>query len=765
VPDYTGPKRVAGYRILRELGAGGMGTVYEAHDEKMERDVALKILSRSVSSSGKAEQRFEQEAWIAGKLSHPNLVKVYERGHWEELSYFSMELVDGGSLNDVISNMRRWGRDDRWNLEFGSREYIHWAITQIIAAANGLDYAHRQGVIHRDVKPMNLLLSREMGEVKIADFGLAIDAEMSRLTTDGSILGTLSYMAPEQILGKQNEIDARTDIYALGVTLFELLTLALPFSGQTQQLYLNAVLTAEAQRPSKLNDKVGRDLEIVVRKALEKESKDRYSSAAAFAEDLQNVLHFRPIRAQPPKLPTRIWKWVRRKPVHAALLAALLVGVPTVTLLAGRAVKHRRLQSEVALASLKKEVRLLRQDEDYQGIVDLTSRQLEIDPQYEAARLDRSLAYMDMARAAGEGAERDRLELSALADIDRLAEQLPDKQWPERLRAFILAELGHQQEGPPPVAVDRDASVARDDEDLYFDGFLAVQSGDYELGAEILSDLILKRPGSTDLLHFRAEAYTNLERYDDALQDYRLSAVLQPEDFYHYYMMGTLKMGLGETDEAETFLGRALELAPGNAAILEKLSENRNLGGLREALDDNSPAALELYRQSEQAARQGIEADPRRPWLHINLGASLMEQNRILGTMDEALIQEAVHHYREALSLGRESIDPRSAAAVTAATHNLCDALIQSTDYEKALEGCREGVLLNPDDAVNHYNLAGVYALLNRPDEALLALERDFELGDYDYEYLLADPWFQSIREDPRFVALVERMRAAAAEL
>jgi serine/threonine protein kinase len=253
------PERIAHFAIRRELGAGGMGAVYLARDERMNRDVALKLMSRSQGSE-KSERRFEQEAWIAGRLDHPNIVKVHERGTWDGYPYFSMEVVEGGSLAEVIANMRRTGRDDAWDLTFGSSPYIHWAIRMVIEAARGLDFAHRQGVVHRDVKPMNLLLSQKLGTVKIADFGLAIDVEVTRMTTAGAVLGTISFMAPEQIRGEGERIDARTDVYALGVTLFELLTLELPYTGRTQQLYMSQVLTSAARRARSLNHRVSRDL-------------------------------------------------------------------------------------------------------------------------------------------------------------------------------------------------------------------------------------------------------------------------------------------------------------------------------------------------------------------------------------------------------------------------------------------------------------------------------------------------------------------------
>ncbi|HET6372620.1 MAG TPA: serine/threonine-protein kinase, partial [Candidatus Polarisedimenticolia bacterium] len=386
------PKEIAGYSILREIGAGGMGTVYEATDIKMNRRVALKVLSRRLAASSHAADRFAREAWIGGKLSHPGLVRVFERGESDDFLFYSMEMVEGCSLADLIGNLKLSGRDESLGLAFTGGEYLRWAIRQIVSAAMALDHAHKQGIVHRDIKPANILLDGTLGIVKIADFGLAIDTAATRLTTAGKVLGTVAYMAPEQIRGKQDEVSARTDVYSLGVTLFELVTLQLPYRGETQQLYLNAVLTTAPRHASRLNDKVSRDLEIVLHKTLEKNPLDRYASAAALASDLENVLQLRPITARPPAAATRIIKWTRRRPIHAALTAALILGVPTVATLSWRAVEHQRLLQQVELQKLRAESRMLLHQKRLRLAMPMLDRILNIAPDDQSTRMDRALA-------------------------------------------------------------------------------------------------------------------------------------------------------------------------------------------------------------------------------------------------------------------------------------------------------------------------------------------------------------------------------------
>jgi len=757
-PSYTGPRRVASYVILREIGSGGMGTVFEAFDEAMERKVALKVLSRHHASSAKADVRFAQEAWIAGKLSHPNLVKVYERGTWEELSYYAMELVEGGSLAEVISNMRRWGRDDRLGLEFRSPQYVRWAIEQVIAAANALDHAHRRGVVHRDVKPMNLLLDRELGALKVADFGLAIDSEAARMTTEGKMLGTLLYMAPEQILGKHREFDGRTDVYALGVTLFELLTLELPYAGKSQQLYLNAVLTSEARRASGLNHHVGRDLEIVIHKTLEKDPRDRYASAADLAADLGNVLSLRPIQAVPPGRLDRAWKWVRRKPVHAALIGIVVVTVPVLAALSHRAVDQRRLSRQVQLERLVERMRRLDQRADDRGLVEAASGILLLDPDDVWARRARSVSavYVALELREQDPAGAAAAERQATDDAARLVERFPQAAWPHELQAFVLSKLGRNDEARQARALAEERAKENPSEaDLHLGAVNALDAGDPERAVTLLSTMIARRPGSEGARRDRARAYERLGRLDEAIQDYGVAAGLNPNDLGTRYNLGRQLTQAGRYDEGARFLEGVRDLG---AVAHVGLSDNLLARG-RVA---ERGAALALFREAEREARAGLALDATLPWLHINLGASLMEQQRLAAQADEGAIAEAARHYEQAVVLSEGRRDPESQKFHGTTVVNLCDLLIQASNLERALEICGKAVELFPSKPEAFYNLAGVHAQLGRADEALAALERDFELGDRDWQYLSQDAWFASLRADPRFGALVERMRSAS---
>jgi len=735
-----------------------MGTVFEAIDVKMDRKVALKVLSFSLTDSERAGARFAREAWIAGKLSHPNLVKVFERGEVEGSAFFSMELIDGGSLFDVIQNLKIQGRDATWGLEFGSREYITWAITQVAAAARGLDYAHRQGVVHRDVKPMNILLSRDPRGVKVADFGLAVDAEATRLTRDGAVMGTIAYMAPEQVQGRQDLIAAWTDVYALGVTLFELLTLDLPYSGKTQQLYMNAVLTAEAKRPRKLNERVSRDLETVLGKALEKDPKDRYPTAAAFADDLENVLFFRPIRARPQGAGKRILKFAQRKPMHATLTVVLLVAVPGVSVLSYRAVQHQRLLEQLQTEKQKEQVRRLNQDERFAQALPLLDQILQRHPEDVDTLRARSITLFRLAQTEKADAARTHLREAALADASSLVRMLPRVSWPYRLRAFLLSGFGHaveaqQDEQTAAQYRAKPASI----QELEIDATLAQSAGKNQEAIGILSEIITRQNDANLARLSRALLYERSGDLDKAMTDYEVVAALMPSDPVSRVNLGRLLTLKGDLEGGAERLRQALKIDPSYAVGYEGLSDNLARCGKKKADSGDKEEARKDFLEAESAARKALELDDSLSFARINLGAALMERNRLLIVSDRNLISQAAEEFQKVIEAGAAGAG--SSQGVDQAYGNLCDALIQLGDLPRALRTCQEIAQRQPDNSTNHYNLAGVYALSNRPEDALRSLEQDVALGDHDDAYLAADKWFLSLHGNPRFESLLQKMK------
>lgn len=363
--------------IERQIGAGGMGLVYRARQISVNRAVALKVLPPHLRHSQSARTRFQREVEAAARLRHPNIVAVYTAGEDDYAVYFAMELIEGPPLSDLIDELRRHpppelhacetprknaaaagantlasardattqslgtgvarsGRSERnpasQELLLGNGDRGYFAsIAELVAnVATGLEYAHSMQVVHRDVKPSNLLMSPD-GRVHISDFGLARVAHEPGLTRTGEVMGTPFYMAPEQISPAAGSVDARSDVYALGATLYELLALRPPFCGDQREQVLLQITRDEPASPQALNRLVPRDLDTICLKAIEKKPARRYQSAGEMAEDLQRFVEGRPILARRATCAQHALRWVQRNLAMAT--AAGVMGVLAVVAL------------------------------------------------------------------------------------------------------------------------------------------------------------------------------------------------------------------------------------------------------------------------------------------------------------------------------------------------------------------------------------------------------------------------------------------------
>src|SRR5881392_2998599 len=301
------------YELLEVIGRGGQGVVYRARQKSLNRTVALKVIGLGHWATEAHLKRFRREAEAAASLDHSGIVPIYEVGERDGSCYFSMKLVEGGQLDEVIKR---------------EPMPIRRAIELIAKVARTVHYAHEHGILHRDIKPGNILLDGK-GEPHLTDFGLArlVETE-STVTRTMEVLGTPSYMAPEQAVGNNAAISSATDVYGLGAVLYQLLTGHPPFAGGTTYETIKLLLDAEPRQPRLLNPKIDRDLSTICLKCLEKDPKHRYSSALALAEDLERWLKHEPILARRTGIFARGKKWVRRNPT-GALLAGSLVALAT----------------------------------------------------------------------------------------------------------------------------------------------------------------------------------------------------------------------------------------------------------------------------------------------------------------------------------------------------------------------------------------------------------------------------------------------------
>jgi formylglycine-generating enzyme required for sulfatase activity/tRNA A-37 threonylcarbamoyl transferase component Bud32 len=355
-PPSTNLPLIPGYEVEAVLGHGGMGVVYRARQIKANRLVALKMI-RAVEHASPIERlRFQIETEAVARLQHLHIVQLYEAGEVRGQPFFSLEFCDGGTLTEQLRKEPPTPNE---------------AAALIETLARAMHYAHLRGVVHRDLKPGNVLLAGAEKVPKISDFGLAkrIDAEARDVSRSGAVMGTASYMAPEQAAGKVRDTGPAADVYALGALLYECLTGRPPFAGQ-QHVVLASVLNDEPAPPSRLAPKLPRDLETICLKCLNKEPARRYASAEELANDLRRFLAGEPVRARLVGAVERAAKWARRRPALAGLLSVTLLALAALTVLTGSLVvarsdaENRRKDAEKQTGIAQDEERKARQEAD-----------------------------------------------------------------------------------------------------------------------------------------------------------------------------------------------------------------------------------------------------------------------------------------------------------------------------------------------------------------------------------------------------------------
>ncbi|MFN7986570.1 MAG: protein kinase [Thermoanaerobaculia bacterium] len=408
--------RAERYEIRERLGSGGMGIVSTAFDRPLRREVAVKVLRPELLADALAREQFTEEAVILAGLDHPGAVPVYEAGTLDDGTPFcAMKRVRGATLRDVLFDRTPDALERREDL--AHLVDVFERVCQTVAAA------HDRGIVHRDLKPDNVMVD-DLGAVYVMDWGLAFSVHPAdggggaSAPAPGEIAGTPGYMAPEQARGRTGEIGPRSDVFALGTILYEILTGKNPFREGTSQEALRAVQELDPPPASRVNPRAGRALSAVCRKAMSKEASLRYATARELADEIRRYREFRPVEAAPPSLPERVANWARRRPAAAASVATLLA----VVLLAGVA-RGYRAYSEKRLVDRALDV-------VEAGVAEVQ----EIDARLAAARAE--------AAAAPDGVPRARVE--ALAELREARK--------ERLRSWALAIVVFTLDRPDPRA-------------------------------------------------------------------------------------------------------------------------------------------------------------------------------------------------------------------------------------------------------------------------------------------------------------------------
>jgi serine/threonine-protein kinase len=766
---------VPGYEVLDELGKGGMGLVYKARHLQLNRLVALKMI-RPDRHAGEEEQfRFRVEAEAVARLQHPNIVQIHEVGESEGRPFFSLEYVAGGNL---AAKLR------------GSPVPARQAAQLVQVLARAMQYAHEHGIVHRDLKPANILLARGdrsdaicIGvhpkvagpyEPKITDFGLAkrLNSEQSQ-TQAGAIMGTPSYMAPEQAGGKNTAIGPAADVYALGAILYELLTGRPPFKGATHLDTLEQVRHQDPVPPSRLQAKVHRDLETICLKCLQKEPRQRYASAEALAEDLGRFLAGEPIRARPVGRLEKAFKWVKRRPAVAALWAA---GVSAVLLAGGgwawlerQAAERRARDAELRAREAQRAARLR------QGVAAALSRAIDLRQQ---ARWGAARAVLDQVQAQLHEAPADlrrRVE-QAQADlrlVGRLdAARLKAASWVQDhfdhvagerdyVAAFRAAGLGQPGEEVQTVAARVRRSSVRQQLMAALDHWawltldqqrrawlLAVaRQADPDVGRNRLRDpglwqdraALERLARQAQVAQWSPPLLTTLAKVligagANAVPLLTAAQRRYPQDFWLNFELGHALHERKQAGEAVSYYRAALALRPHTAIVWNNLGaalqDKGDLDGAfacyHQALalepkfalaHNNLGWALDNKGQRDRAIacwEKALALDPKLAWTHHNLGTVLHGKGDLDG---------AIACYQKALA-----IDPKNAKTHT----NLGQALDAKGQRDGAIACYHKALALDPNFAPAHHNLG--LALQNKGQlaQAIACFEKALALNPKD---------------------------------
>jgi serine/threonine-protein kinase len=725
--------RIPGYEVEAVLGRGGMGIVFKAWHLRLERHVALKMLLVGACATPAERERFAREATAVAGLRHANIVQVHDVGDHEGRPYFTMEYVEGGSLAKQLS---------------GTPQPARQAAALLATLAEAVHVAHQGGIVHRDLKPSNILLTAD-GTLRISDFGLARRLQdPGGLTWSGTPVGTPSYMAPEQAQGRSGAVGPAADTYALGVILYELLTGRPPFRGETGAETLRQVISQEPVPPSRLNDKVPRDLETICLKCLHKEPSRRYATAAALAEDLHRFLRGETITARRVGRSERLLRWMRRHPAEVGLI---LTALALLGLAVGAGMREwalaaeRRAELANWAARLEYVIRLHQEgrfpevrailervpdagSDELRRQIERARADLDLAEQLEAVRLNRAVVvgryfdlkvnkvladqnYAEVFRTAELGHSPDDPEDAAArvgaSNIRRtLVAALDD--WAlcttDQSRRKWLLEVARRADPNPTAWRDRvrdlDAwndravltELARtalvEEESVQL--LVALGERLRQAGADAIP--LLKRaqqqyPGDFWINFALGDALREKRQFREGVRYYQAALAVRPGSAIVYNNLGVALALNHEPDEAAEHFRRAIGIHPGFAQAHANLGNNLQLQGKR-------TEAIEQHRQA-------VGLDPGSAALQANLGVALAEAGRR---------GEAIAHYREALRIA-----PRFAGA----HNNLGNALEKTGQVDEAISHFREALRIDPSDGVAHTNLASALTAKGRLDEAI----------------------------------------------
>jgi len=623
VSPHAALPEVPGYLIESELGRGGMGVVFRARQLSLQRTVALKMLASGPLASSAALARFRTEAESVARLAHTNIVQIFEVGATAGHAFFSLEYVDGGTLADRAGHEPRAARE---------------AAQLVATLARAVQYAHDQGVVHRDLKPANVLLTAD-GTPKIADFGLAKQlADQSHQTHTGDVMGSPSYMAPEQARGATHQIGPACDIYALGAILYELLTGRPPFLGQDSMETVLQVINEEPLPPRRLLPSVPRDLETICLKCLQKLPRTRYASATALADDLQRYLGGLPILARPVGPVELLLKWARRRPAVAALLIVSFGAAATIiTYGAWKNSQLDKANEQLFFANTQltdtltaEQAQRERAEKNFRKALDAADRRLNRAGQDPLRLLVEELEFYDEIRQQPGDSAEIRYE-KAMADrrAGDIHRMLGNTEPAQEAYLEAIGLLGVLAAADPNVDYyRRDLAAAHNGLAQLWEaaGRLSESEQQYRAGLHLFEQLSAEYPAEFDFRRQQGVLWNNLAiqlvhagRKPEAEESYQKSLALRRklrEDFPQdpqcrldqsitQANLAVFYSNSGRFDEAEKSLGEALQLRESLPDSITAEAEFRaataklynNLGAAR-ARSRNAQAAVTAYERA-----------------------------------------------------------------------------------------------------------------------------------------------------------------------
>jgi TolB-like protein/predicted Ser/Thr protein kinase len=767
------------YELLEQIGRGGQGVVFRARQKSLNRIVALKIIGLGNWATKAHLKRFRLEAEAAARLEHPGIVPIHEVGERDGSCYFSMKFVEGGQLDEVV---RRTPISTRQAVEL------------IAKMARTVHYAHEHGILHRDIKPGNILLDQK-GEPHLTDFGLArlVESE-STVTRTMEVLGTPSYMAPEQAVGNNASVSSATDVYGLGAVLYQLLTNQPPFAGGTTYETIKLLLDTEPRQPRLLNPKVDRDLSTICLKCLEKDPQRRYSSALALAEDLERWLKHEPIRAKPSGFFMHGRKWVWRNPTTAVLIASLVALAVAVGVIVWKSelVRHPIPASIAVLPFLD-----LSQAKDQEYFCDGMSEEIldalaKVDGLHVVARTSsfsfkgKNVNASEVGRKLSvenvlEGSlrrEGNRIRISAQLINARSGVHL----WSETYERDLKGVFALQDEITRAIvdalkiklAISLPAHEQRNTAayDLYLQGLYFSNKGSEEdlwRALNFFQRAVEKDPkfsrawtGISKVWYFLADVYAKpLDAYPASKEAALKAIALDEKDAEaHCYLSEAKRVLDWDLSGADAELKRALKLDPNSAPAhlfsgLHPLFRGELKDGLRlileaEKLDPVSPitsyivtAAYLANDRIDDAVIEGqrtLQLDPNYFYLDSVLAAAYREKGNF---------PEAIALYTKAQEATRL---PSSGLAITYArigqqieARNILAQLVQAREKRY----------------VSAPLIAAVWTALGEKEEAFLWLERAYEEHSGVLQWIAFLPEFRALHSDARFPQLLQRVGAS----